>query len=105
MIRKAAGKIGWLARGTRPDWIFPQVEMSTKSGRSKVRDLNQASKLLRKVKESECFYMIKNLGPVERWTIELSTDASLSNLNDGVDSTGGQIGPKRYQRGKNMKKY
>ena len=30
MIRKVAGKIGWLAKGTRPDLIFPQVEMCTK---------------------------------------------------------------------------
>ena len=91
MIRKAAGKIGWLARGTRPDLVFPQVEMSTKHGRSKVRDLIQASKLMRKVKDSESFFMIKGLGPVEDWTIEVSTDASLSNLNDGVDSTGAHI--------------
>jgi hypothetical protein len=35
IIRKAAGKIGWLARGTRPDLVFSQVEMSTKHGRSK----------------------------------------------------------------------
>jgi hypothetical protein len=61
-IRKAAGKIGWLARGTRPDLVFPQVEMSTKHGRSKVRDLIQASKLLRKVKDSESFFLIKGWG-------------------------------------------
>ena len=74
-----------MARGTRPDLVFPQVEMSTKHGRSKVRDLIQASKLMRKVKDSESFFMIKGLGPVEDWTIEVSTDASLSNLNDQLD--------------------
>ena len=91
IIRKAAGKIGWLARGTRPDLVFPQVEMSTKHGRSKVRDLIQALKLLRKVKDSESFFLIKGLGPVKDWKIEVSTDASLSNLNDGVDSTGAHV--------------
>ena len=28
------------------------------------------------------------MGPVENWTVELSTDASFSNLNEGVNSTG-----------------
>ena len=38
-IRKVAGKIGWLARGSRPDLIFSQIEMSTKVGRSHVKSL------------------------------------------------------------------
>ena len=29
-LRGIAGKIGWLARGTRPDLLFPQLEASTK---------------------------------------------------------------------------
>ena len=91
VIRQAAGKIGWLARGTRPDLIFSHVEMSTKFGRSKVKDLMQVSKIVRKVKDSDCFYTIRSLGPVQDWFIEVSTDASLSNLNDGVDSTGAHL--------------
>ena len=83
--------MGWLARGTRPDLIFSQVEMSTKSGRSQVKNLVQASKIVRKIRGSECSLFIRGLGGVENWRIELSTDASLSNLNDGVDSTGAYI--------------
>ena len=30
ILRKCAGKIGWLARGSRPDLIFSQIEMGTK---------------------------------------------------------------------------
>ena len=31
---------------------------------------------------------VKNLGPVDDWTIEVDTDDFLGNLNEGVDSTG-----------------
>ena len=90
-IRKVAGKIGWLARGSRPDLIFSQIEMSTKGGKSQVRNLIHASKLIRKIKDSASFFLIKNLGHVKNWRLVVSTDASLSNLNDGVDSTGAYI--------------
>ena len=91
MLRKCAGKIGWLARGSRPDLIFSQIEMSTKFINGKVRDLIQASKVMRKVKSSDAFFLIRSLGPVSAWTIEVWTDASLSNLNDGVNSTGATL--------------
>ena len=91
VIRQVAGKVGWLARGSRPDLLFPQVEMSTKAGRSQVKHLIQAVKLSRRIKDSDCHFLIRNLGPIGDWKIQLSTDASLSNLNDGVDSTGAYI--------------
>ena len=31
--------------------------------------------------------LIKDMGKVEEWYVEVSTDASLGNLNDGVGST------------------
>ena len=80
--------MGWLGRGSRPDLTFAQIEMSTKFVKGKVKDLNQAAKAVRKVKDSENFFFVKNLGPVDGWTVEVDTDASLGNLNEGVDSTG-----------------
>ena len=91
LIRKVAGKIGWLGRGTRPDLLFSQIEMSTKFVNGKVSDLNQAVKVIRKVKDSESFIMIKNIGPVKDWCVEVNTDASLCNLNDGVSSTAAKV--------------
>ena len=90
-LREVAGRIGWLGRGTRPELLFSQVEMSTKFVNGKVSDLNQASKIIRKVKGSECFIVIKNIGDVEDWCVEVSTDASLCNLNNGVGSTGAKV--------------
>ena len=80
LLRKVAGKLGWLGRGSRPDLSFAQVEMSTRFVNDKVKDLNQAAKAARKVKDSDSFFLVKNLGPVEGWTIEVDTDASLTAL-------------------------
>ena len=54
--------------------------MSTRFVNDKVKDLNQAAKAARKVKDSDSFFLVKNLGPVEGWTIEVDTDASLTAL-------------------------
>ena len=73
MLRVVAGRIGWLARGTRPDLTFAQIEISTKFVNGKVRDLITAAKALRKTKSGESFLLIRGLGPV--------------SLNEGVNST------------------
>ena len=90
-LRRAAGQIGWLGRGSRPDIVFGQVEMSTHFIDGKVKDLNQAAKMMRKAKDSDSYFVVRDLGPVEEWTVEVSTDASLSNLNEGVGSTGAKV--------------
>ena len=90
-LRKVAGKVGWLARGTRPDLAFHQVEICTKFLNGRVKDLVSASKLVRKVKGSVAKIRIPDLGPVNEWKVEVSTDAALSNLNEGVDSAGAQL--------------
>ena len=69
LLRKVAGKLGWLGRGSRPDLSFAQVEMSTRFVNGKVKDLNQAAKAAHKVKDSDSFFLVKSLGPVEGWTI------------------------------------
>ena len=91
LIRQVAGQIGWLARETRPDLAFAQVEMSTKFGKGKVKDLVYAVKTMTRVKQNDSRLLISALGPVEGWSVEVSTDASLSNLNDGVHSTGAYV--------------
>ena len=90
-LRKVAGQLGWLGRGSRPDLVFAQVEMSTHFVDGKVKDLNQAAKMMRKVKDSESYFTVRDLGNVSDWTVEVSTDASLCNLNDGVGSTGAKV--------------
>ena len=86
-MRRAAGRLGWLGRGTRPDLLFNQIEISTKFVTGVVGDLMLASKALRKIKSQSSFLLIRDLGKVTDWSIEISTDASFKNLNDGLHST------------------
>ena len=91
MLKDVAGRIGWLGRGTRPDILFSRVELSTKFVTGKVLDLNQAAKIIRKVKDNKCSITIKNIGDMEDWYVEVSTDVSLYNLNNGVSSTASMV--------------
>ena len=61
--------------------------MSTKFLNGKVKDLKEAYKAVGKAMSGKNFIKFVNLGPVKNWIVELSTDASLSNLNEGVNST------------------
>ena len=65
--------------------------MSTKFGKGKVRDLAQVVKTMTRIKQHESRLLISALGPVDGWFVEVSTDASLSNLNEGVHSTGAYV--------------
>ena len=65
--------------------------MSTRFLNGKVKDLVRASKLTRKVKSSESDIFMRKLGPVRDWIVEVFTDASLSNLSEGVDSVKARI--------------
>ena len=79
ILRQTAGRIGWLGREARPDLVIAQIEMSTKFLSGKVKDL---------VRDE---FFIRRLGPVESWAVEVSTDTSLSNLNEGVYSVESRI--------------
>ena len=65
--------------------------MSTKFGKGKVKELVQAVKTMVRVKQSDSRLIISALGPVDGWKVEVSTDASLCNLNDEVHSTGAYV--------------
>ena len=67
---------------------FAQVEMSIKFA---IRDLIQASTVMRRVKKSESKMMIRSSCKVSGWYVEVSTDASFSNLNDEVHNTGAYV--------------
>ena len=87
-LRGIAGKVGWLARGTRPDLLFSQLETSTKFGNPTVRDLKQAVKKMNKVKMHDSVVAVRSLGDdVGTWSISVASDASWKNLNDGTGST------------------
>ena len=81
-MRQVADKVGRMELGTRPDLCFKRLEMMTKPNRARVKDLIAADKMMKKIKESDAYYTVpKDLGSVRNWTLKLSTDASLDNLD------------------------
>ena len=90
-IRSLAGKIGWLARGTRPDLIFSQIEASSSVTTATVADLKALSKAVLRVGENKSELVIPKLPrDVRKWKIQLFTDAAWQNLNQ-IGSTGGRV--------------
>ena len=51
-LRQAAGKLGWVSSGSRPDLSFTRVELSTKFNQAQVRDLVAAGKAIRNLKST-----------------------------------------------------
>lgn len=83
LLRQAAGRLGWVSGGCRPDISFTRVELSTRFKKATVRDLITASKALKKLKEAESYYVIpRKLGNPDKWWLELSCDGSLGNLEE-----------------------
>lgn len=90
-LRKMAGVLNWIVRGSRPDLSFELIDMSTKFKAGKVEDLIKITKLLLMVKEKKAEILFPNIGDHKHWSLLCYTDASLGNLNNGTDSTGGYL--------------
>ena len=90
-LRQMAGVLNWIVRGSRPDLSFELIDVSTKFKAGKVEDLVKVTKLLMMVKEKKAEIFFPNLGDHKHWSLLCYTDASLGNLNNGTDSTGGYL--------------
>ena len=90
-IRAAAGKMGWLARATRPDLIRAQVEASARVTRAVVSDLKDVQKALAKIQNVDSIAIVPKLpADPDNWVVHLATDASWQALLDG-GSTAGRV--------------
>ena len=90
-LRKMAGVLNWIVRGSRPDLSYELIDISTKFKAGKVEDLLKVTKLLTLVKENKAEIYFPDLEESRYWKILCYTDASLGNLNNGTDSTGGYL--------------
>lgn len=90
-LRKMTGSLNWVVRATRPDLSFEMIELSTRFQKGCIEDLLRARKALINLKKHKAQILIPDVGPASSWNLVVYTDASLGNLNDGVDSTGGYI--------------
>lgn len=89
--RRMVGSINWVVRATRPDLSFDMIFLSTKFKGGKVEDLKQARKVLTNIVHNDAVIRLSSVGDLKTAEIWLYTDASLGNLNHGVDSTGSYI--------------
>ena len=90
-LRRMTGSINWVVRATRPDLSFEMIELSTKFKSGTIEDLLRARKCLLNIKQFDSLVKIPNTGDPANWEIVCFTDASLGNLNNGIDSAGGHI--------------
>lgn len=89
--RRMVGSSNWVCRITRPDLSFDMINLSTKFKGGKIEDLKEAKKVMSNIMQNKAFITISNIGDIRKAELWLYTDASLGNLNGGVDSTGSYI--------------
>ena len=88
-IRKAIGKLNWLAGMTRPEISFTVSDVSSRITSAKISDIKLINKTIKFLKTTEGFIKIPKLD-VTSLKIKVFTDASFNNLMDG-QSQGGHI--------------
>lgn len=91
LLRKMAGSLNWIVRGSRPDLNFELIDLSTKFKSGKVEDLIRATKVLGMLKGRKAQILFPDLGNPSMWLLMCYSDASLGNINNGVDSVGGHF--------------
>ena len=91
LLRSMVGKINWAVQGTRPDFAFDMIELSTRFRKGIVSDLLRSVKVIHKLREGPSRVIFPALGPTELWKIVVYSDAAHANLCDGVGSVGAHI--------------
>ena len=102
MVRKYAGRLLWVANGTRPDISFDACQISNVGNSGTVSDLVRINKVIKKMKTEFVSVQYPDLGPPSTWKIVAYSDASHANLPDGssqcgfivfILSEGGRVAP------------
>ena len=89
MIRKSQGQLSWLSTQTRPDISFDAFQLSTLLNRATQKDGKMANKVIKKAKQDNVQLKFKKLGNINDLHIEFFSDASLGNVDEGVQVKSG----------------
>ena len=89
LIRKSQGQLSWLATQTRPDISFDAFQLSTVLNRATQKDGKAANKIIKKVKQEDVKLKFRKLGNIKDLHIELFSDASLGNIEQGIQVKSG----------------
>ena len=87
--RSKIGQILWTSRQSRPDVVFDACQLASKIKDGKVEHLQEANKVIRRIKSEQVDLKFHNLGSGQL-SLLVYTDASLGNLPDG-GTQGGYI--------------
>ena len=90
-FRSLVGQLGWLCTNSRPDLSYDVLELSCKVNKPKIGDMFDANKCLRKACMFQCSMHFPKLKDVNNCKLVVFSDASHSNLPDGVSSAGGFV--------------
>ena len=85
-LRSLQGQLSWLSTQTRPDLSFDAFQLSTVLNRSTVKDAKQGNKVVKKMKEKQVGLKFKHLGNIQDLHIEVFADASLGNIEEGIQT-------------------
>lgn len=88
-LRETVGQVNWVATQSRPDLSFDVLELSVSMNESKVENIKQANKMVRKLRCDNCAVFFPRLGNVNNLRLIVYSDASYANLPDGVSSAEG----------------
>ena len=89
MIRKTQGQLSWLSTQTRPDISFDSFQLSTLLNRATQKDGKLANKIIKKVKQKNVELKFKRLGNIKDLHVEFFSDASLGNIEEGIQVKSG----------------
>ena len=84
MLRQTQGQLSWLSSQTRPDISFDSFYLSTVLNKASFRDAKLSKKILKRVKKDEVKMTFEHLGEMEDLHIEVFSDASLGNVENGM---------------------
>ena len=90
-LRSVIGQINWVSSQTRPDLSFDHLDLSVSIKHPTVHDLQRASKMITKLKTSECHIKFSPLTDMNNVRFGVYSDASYGNLSDGFSSAAGYI--------------
>ena len=85
-LRSLQGQLSWLCTQTRPDLSFDSFQLSTVLNRSTFQDAKHGNKVVKKMKEKEIGLKFKHLGNIDDLHIEVFADASLGNIEEGIQT-------------------
>lgn len=90
-FRSQIGKCSWAVRGSRPDFCFEIMELSTKLKNPIISDMIKVNKIVSQLKENRSFILFPFLENLNSCKIISISDASHANMSDGCSSGGGHM--------------